>query len=541
MIRHQAVVLIILAAKYISGSFNNATISNPKLSSKYDRVLHLQATINSCTFHSESHIIFTETDQRLQKSSLSNISWSHFDDIYVRTLRFDASLAPNNPQNIIAEFRSSYINLLAGAIYDKYGCAANHLSSTYDFPRRKKYITKNVKYYILYSKFVHRFEHPKAIFLWGSIYSSDWQHAVIDFLPLFDTCLSLVQYLAYTDPTTYSNGTFAIPIIVGSYIKYFENIYPFSLFHFIHRNYQHKYMPTPTAVYPIYFEHVYLIDIWERYQSFILPDAYQRILPFLSPNFQYNPSIHNFSYLLHYLHQHNRSSFHTNQLTRNISNHSTPITQSISWNNSLTNTIKITNQTTVERNLVIFLDRNSLSSTKNYNGRQLLNQTALLQAINSSLLPQFSLKVLSCSDWRHDRYAISRAVVILGVHGGHFANMIFAPHGTHIVEFGRSVIMQVLQNRRDHPSHVANSTRHHHYHGRDRLKNPRLVFVGMARSLGHFYWTVEDLMAVRAFKAGKKKPVGWSPDWSDQPVMVSAKQVLDTLTMIGVSKKLFIT
>eukprot|EP00597_Dinobryon_sp_UTEXLB2267_P011473 CAMPEP_0170131636 /NCGR_PEP_ID=MMETSP0020_2-20130122/23382_1 /TAXON_ID=98059 /ORGANISM="Dinobryon sp., Strain UTEXLB2267" /LENGTH=119 /DNA_ID=CAMNT_0010366781 /DNA_START=1211 /DNA_END=1570 /DNA_ORIENTATION=+ len=119
--------------------------------------------------------------------------------------------------------------------------------------------------------------------------------------------------------------------------------------------------------------------------------------------------------------------------------------------------------------------------------------------------------------------------------------MIFAPHGTHIVEFGRSVIMQVLQNRRDHPSHVANSTRHHHYHGRDRLKNPRLVFVGMARSLGHFYWTVEDLMAVRAFKAGKKKPVGWSPDWSDQPVMVSAKQVLDTLTMIGVSKKLFIT
>jgi len=44
-------------------------------------------------------------------------------------------------------------------------------------------------------------------------------------------------------------------------------------------------------------------------------------------------------------------------------------------------------------------------------------------------------------------------------------------------------------------------------------------------------------MAVRAFKFGKKKLPGWSPDWSDLPVVVSEKQVIDTLALIGVSKK----
>ena len=516
----------------------------------------------NCRFDFRTSIISQHfVDNRTKcLQNLPRIAWSHLKSDFYRILQPQTAdfVLPIYPTNVIAELKFAYINLIAGAIYNGSGCTADHLSDSYDWYRRQKFISKSLNLQSLIDR--NSFDFERAIFLWGSIYSSDWQHAVIDFLPLFNYALHLVQRIALENKSAVVDGRFTIPIICGSYIKFFEKDFPFNLFTFIHRNFKHKYMPTPIAVEPMSFRQVFVVDILHREQSNLLPDSYRSVIPFLSPDFHYQPSLHNFSFLMKHLAMEDRR---------------------LGCNKS---TLHNTSAKISDRNLVVFLDRNTIANDETYrrkvgqtNGRQLLNQSALLAAINSSLRSPYQLKVHSCMDWRTDRLVISRAVVLIGVHGGHFSNMIFAPRGTHVVEIGRSLLMRVLQSR-GLPMDGNNGSEERRrsrfsYQGRKQHKNPRMVFSGMAASLGHVYWAVEDLMAVKAVLAAqwedepnltqsqsltetgksksrtnkeknknnnkkkRTKPPGWSPDWSDGPVSVDITQVIDTLVTIGVAVK----
>jgi hypothetical protein len=56
------------------------------------------------------------------------------------------------------------------------------------------------------------------------MFGADLQHAIIDFLPLYDQALELI--LAKPD----------VPIIAGSYTKFFKDMFPFNTSRFISRN-----------------------------------------------------------------------------------------------------------------------------------------------------------------------------------------------------------------------------------------------------------------------------------------------------------------
>lgn len=489
----------------------------------------------SCYFNFHQYVILSKYLDKTSCRHAPNIVWSHFqDDFYESILPSNATAdsyttLPNFPVNVIAELQSVYINLIAGAIYNASGCLAGHLQESHDWPRRRKYMKKHHSLSSLRSSEV--FDSDSAIYLWGSIYSSDWQHAVIDFLPLFDWALTLVHRIASQNASAVSatSGRFALPIIAGSYVRFFEGVYPFSLFHFVHRNFRHQYMPTPSGVDPMAFRHVYVVDFLARDQSSLQPGSYRRILPFLSPEFRFDPAVHDMAFLLrHIAAEEPATTIETigrkcNEAAAAASHPPLPSSSSSST-------------TSPQRNLVVFFDRNAIAGDVVYrrrvgqpNGRQLLNQSSLLAAIAAALLPPYRLQTLTCMDWKTDRATVARAAVLIGVHGGALVNMIFAAPGTHVIEIGRSLIMRAMQRR-------ANAT------SPPPSKNPRLVFAGMAASLGHVYWTAEDLMAVQAVRQSKKasrkkRPPGWSPDWSDGPVRVDNAQIVDTLVKIGVAAK----
>jgi hypothetical protein len=92
-------------------------------------------------------------------------------------------------------------------------------------------------------------------------------------------------------------------------------------------------------------------------------------------------------------------------------------------------------------------------------------------------------------------------------------DMIFAPRGAHVIEFGRGSILM------------------HYYEKSEKRSrnNPRWVFVGMSNALGHHHWFVEDVKAVETVRRGHV------PKWSDGKMIVDVKQVVDTLRFVGVS------
>lgn len=63
----------------------------------------------------------------------------------------------------------------------------------------------------------YKYDYDEVIFIWGSMFCNDWQHLVIDFLPLFDTALELIV----SKPN--------VPIVVGPNIKFFEHFFPFNV------------------------------------------------------------------------------------------------------------------------------------------------------------------------------------------------------------------------------------------------------------------------------------------------------------------------
>lgn len=492
----------------------------------------------SCYFNFHQYIILSQyvDTTSCRHTGTPNIVWSHFQhDIYGSLLPTNATAdsytaLPYYPMNVIAELRSVYINLIAGAFYNSSGCLAGHLQESHDWPRRRNYMKKYHSVASLRSSEV--FDSDSAIYLWGSIYSSDWQHAVIDFLPLFDWALTLVHRIASQNASTISSGRFALPIVAGSYARFFEGLYPFSLFQFVHRNFRQPYMPTPQGVDPMAFRHVFVVDFLARDQSNLQPGSYRRILPFLSAGFRFDPAVHDMAFLLRHIAADQEPAAAPANIGRKCDEETAAAAAS--------------HPPLQQRNLVVFFDRNAIAGDAVYrrrvgqpNGRQLLNQSSLLAAIASSLLPPYRLQTLTCMDWKTDRAVVARAAVLIGVHGGALVNMIFAAPGTHVIEIGRSVIMRAMQMQRLRQRRANASTSPSPFPPLPASKNPRLVFAGMAASLGHVYWTAEDLMAVRAVqqqsKKANRKP-GWAgPDWSDGPVRVDNAQIVDTLVKIGVA------
>lgn len=100
--------------------------------------------------------------------------------------------------------------------------------------------------------------------------------------------------------------------------------------------------------------------------------------------------------------------------------------------------------------------------------RSVGNQDELLQALAKRLEgTRYRLEVFRAKDLDVDREQIARAKVLVGPHGGAFANMIFARPGTHVVEF-LPLYRLFGENQ-----------------------NPRPVFWGLSQACGLEYWTSE--------------------------------------------------
>ena len=100
--------------------------------------------------------------------------------------------------------------------------------------------------------------------------------------------------------------------------------------------------------------------------------------------------------------------------------------------------------------------------------RSVANRGPLLEAIQNRLQGTgYALEIFRSQGPTKDRALFERAKVIVGPHGGGFANMIFARPGTHIIEF-----LPIYRLYRE---------------GR----GPRPVFWGMAQACGLDYWTSE--------------------------------------------------
>lgn len=142
---------------------------------------------------------------------------------------------------------------------------------------------------------------------------------------------------------------------------------------------------------------------------------------------------------------------------------------------------------------VLYLDRSDLDRDQKYlkkhglvNGRRVENQNELFKAVKNALKPNFNFVVWRCGDWTVDREMFENATVVMGAHGGHFTNIIFAPAGTHIVEFGRSYLIRWRYQ-----------VDSFNYNG---ATNPRMVYAGLSNALGHHHWYVDDLKAVKQYK-----------------------------------------
>eukprot|EP01038_Epipyxis_sp_PR26KG_P004269 gene4269-6048_t len=383
----------------------------------------------------------------LKVTNKPRIIWSLIGDWVARELASDNN-QPHYPLNLVMEFSKVQLNLQNGLIFNANACIASFMKSSPQWNQKRQYMRK-VPAYIINEQ--TKFDFNRVIYMWGSIYSKDWQHAVIDFLPLFS--MSLPFLIEHKD----------IPIITGSYIRHFQNLFPFNLFTFIHRDFLYKQQGGMIPD-PINIKQLFLIDMIDRQQSYVHKGIYDRILPFLDSKFQYDPIIHNITYL-------------KNQLSRGVD---VPVT--IIENNSQNNHQLFPSPFSVESNVkqqlnminsdnnvehdydfysrryngsnydVIYLDRSNLSNDLNYikaagkvNGRGVKNQEELLQSIKKVIKSPFRLIVHACKDWLVDRDIMKRAAVIIGPHGGHFTNIIFAPKGVHVIEFGRSSLIATLQ------------------------------------------------------------------------------------------------
>jgi len=316
------------------------------------------------------------------------------------------------------------------------------------------------------------------------MFSRDWQHAVIDLLPLFCTALPLFAQKP------------GIPVIIGPYVKFFQHMFPFNLTQtFIHRDYIWKQQGGTTPML-MTFKKVYVVDIMRREQSYVLPGSYDCILPYLKSSFQYSEA--------------------TVQSWIRDLQYGIPMKT-----NSAAVAIDSGLKEEPERNMVVYLDRSTLSTNQTYlrrsgkvNGRSVVNQGPLLIAIKDALKPQYQLLVHACTDWIVDRDVMSRALVVIGPHGGHFTNLIFASRGTHVVEFGSGSLLRQTRN------------------ATNIQVNARWVFAGLSNALGHHHWFVEDMFAINAFR----RNIHQRPKWSDKDMKVDIKQVLDTLKAIGVAQ-----
>lgn len=115
-----------------------------------------------------------------------------------------------------------------------------------------------------------------------------------------------------------------------------------------------------------------------------------------------------------------------------------------------------------EQDLIVYIDRPFPLI------RSVGNREELLAALRKRLAgTRYRLEVWTSNGTDADRKVFERAKVILGPHGGGFANMIFARPGTHIVEF--LPIYRLYRER----------------------KPCRPVFWGMAQGCGLDYWTTE--------------------------------------------------
>jgi hypothetical protein len=100
--------------------------------------------------------------------------------------------------------------------------------------------------------------------------------------------------------------------------------------------------------------------------------------------------------------------------------------------------------------------------------RSVANRDALLEALRRRLRgTPYRLELFGARGLHVDREAFARARVIVGPHGGAFANMIFARPGAHVVEF-QPLYRLFEEGGRDRP-----------------------VYWGMAEACGLTYWTSE--------------------------------------------------
>lgn len=140
--------------------------------------------------------------------------------------------------------------------------------------------------------------------------------------------------------------------------------------------------------------------------------------------------------------------------------------------------------------LVLYLDRAGRT-------RNVTNAEVVLEAVAEEVwIRGLSLEVFeSEGDLDADRALFERARLVLGPHGGGFANLVFARPGTHVVEF--SPVCRLFERGED----------------------PRACYWGLAQAGGQHYWSVEP----EGFDFGGR-------DMSVDPAVVAAvvARALDT-------------
>jgi hypothetical protein len=219
--------------------------------------------------------------------SATMVAWSHIKESNRLKIK-----QPKYPLQVIVKLDNTRINTRAGALFDLDGCLYSYATYSQDWPQRVKSISRTPTQPINISinspssshtslKSSHlKYDYDEVIFIWGSMYCVDWQHAVIDFLPLFDIAIDLIIQKPHA------------PILVGPYIKYFKDIFPFNISsRFINRDFN---WPKSVAGNPeiipdlLLAKRVYLIDFLYRQQSYIIRGSFDGLKPFLHSSFRYD-------------------------------------------------------------------------------------------------------------------------------------------------------------------------------------------------------------------------------------------------------------
>ena len=136
-----------------------------------------------------------------------------------------------------------------------------------------------------------------------------------------------------------------------------------------------------------------------------------------------------------------------------------------------------------ERDYIVYLSRNG------HNDRKVLNEEAVVEQLRGFAAQH--LLELKVKERQHpdgfdgEKQLFSRAMIVIGPHGGAFANMLFMQSGSYIVEFNgwmeqdfRPYFYAVSQANGLHYYYVAPSPFHYHGEGSDmtiNLEHLRLV------------------------------------------------------------------